>query len=97
MNYAYIVNGIVQNVVVADAEWVAQQDDLYVELTDGLVADIGQEYQDGQFLPMQPNPSWIRNDDNSWSPPVPYPSDDHSLYEWNEGTISWMEIQGLEN
>ena len=35
MNYAYIVNGIVQNVVVADAEWVAQQDDLYVELTDG--------------------------------------------------------------
>jgi hypothetical protein len=97
MNYAHIVNGFVENIVVADNEWVSQQEDLYVELTNVIVADIGQEYKDGQFLPMQPNPSWTRNSDNSWSPPVPYPSDDHSLYEWNEETISWVQIQGLES
>lgn len=97
MNYAHIVDGFVSNVVVADAEWVEQQTDLYVELNDLVRADIGQEYKNGVFLPMRPYPSWKKNKDNSWSPPVAYPSDDHVLYEWNEETIAWLVIQDLQD
>lgn len=95
MNYAHILDGIVKNIVVADKEWILQQSDIYIALVDDVVADIGQEYQNGKFLPMQPNPSWIRNDDYSWSPPVPYPSDDNSIYRWDEETVSWIPIQNL--
>ena len=41
------------------------------------------------FIPSQPYPSWILNEDSClWDSPVPYP-DDGKLYQWNEGTGSW--------
>ena len=97
MNYAHIVDGVVSNIVVADAEWVEQQTDVYVELSDVVRADMGQEYVAGAFLPMKPYPSWTRNTDKSWSPPVAYPSNDYALYKWNEENLSWVVIQDLQD
>ena len=96
-NYAHIVNGIVENVIVAEQNWINSQNELYVLVEEGNNVNIGQEYLNGFFLPLQPNPSWIRNDDYSWSPPVAYPSDDNSIYRWDEETISWVPIPNLVN
>jgi len=43
------------------------------------------------FIPPQPFPSWILNDETCrWDPPSPYPTDDKN-YEWDEDTLSWVE------
>jgi hypothetical protein len=43
------------------------------------------------FIPPQPYPSWILNEDTcQWDSPVPYPTDG-LMYEWDEDTTSWVE------
>ena len=45
------------------------------------------------FYAPQPFPSWLLNEETfSWEAPVAYPSDD-KLYEWDEETTSWVEIE----
>ena len=45
------------------------------------------------FIPPQPFSSWTLNETTClWEAPVPYPTD-HKDYEWNEPTLSWVEIQ----
>ena len=39
--------------------------------------------------PPQPYPSWTWDD--GWQPPVPYP-DDEGFYDWDEDTLTWVEI-----
>ena len=36
--------------------------------------------------------SWILDDNFDWQPPIEMPSDGKS-YEWNEETLSWIEIE----
>ena len=44
------------------------------------------------FIPPQPYASWTLNEDTClWNPPTAYPDDD-LLYEWNEETLSWVEV-----
>ena len=44
------------------------------------------------FIPPQPYPSWVLNEDTClWEPPVAYP-DDGKLYQWNEDTQTWDQI-----
>ena len=43
----------------------------------------------GDFMPPQPYPSWTKNSDNNWDPPVPYPNDGVG-YVWNEATVNWV-------
>ena len=44
------------------------------------------------FIYPQPYPSWALNEDTlEWEPPEPR-SDDNNLYEWDEGTTSWVEV-----
>jgi hypothetical protein len=44
------------------------------------------------FIPPQPYPSWILDDDTClWNAPIPYPQDE-KYYEWNEETLDWKEI-----
>jgi len=50
------------------------------------------------FIPPQPYPSWVLNEDTcQWEAPVPYPNDGGS-YAWNEGVsgeaqaFSWVEV-----
>lgn len=57
-------------------------------------AGIGYTYdsQRDAFIPPQPYPSWLLNEDTClWEPPVSIPTDG-KRYGWNEETINWVEI-----
>ena len=44
------------------------------------------------FIPPKPFDSWTLNEDTcQYDPPVEYP-DDGKVYEWNEDTTSWDEV-----
>ena len=85
-NYAQIVNSKVVNVIVADAEFVAQSDLDYVLLSRG---GIGWTYdeQANQFVAAQPFESWTLDENNDWQPPTPKPD---GQYYWNEATQTWL-------
>jgi len=45
------------------------------------------------FIPPQPYPSWILNEDTCrWDAPVPYPDADNK-YTWNEEITNWDLIE----
>jgi hypothetical protein len=57
-------------------------------------AGIGFTYdsENDVFYAPQPFPSWtISGPSWIWQPPVPYPQDG-KVYEWNEATLSWIEV-----
>ena len=57
-------------------------------------AGIGYTYDKNRdaFIPPQPYPSWILNEETClWEAPVPYPNDSN-IYNWNEITQTWTEI-----
>ena len=59
-------------------------------------AGVGYTYDTARdaFIPPQPYPSWILNEDTClWDSPVPYPTDD-LMYSWDEDTLAWVEITG---
>jgi hypothetical protein len=75
-------------------------DEPYVPQPDGGVAlrknyaGIGYTYDSARdaFIPPQPYPSWVLNEDTClWEAPVPYPTDG-KRYNWNEETQQWDEI-----
>jgi hypothetical protein len=60
----------------------------------GNYAGIGYRYDDtlDAFIPPQPYPSWVLNEDTClWDAPVAYP-DDGLMYTWDEDTVSWVQI-----
>lgn len=100
-NYLKVVNGIVTESMIADAEfmktyrdtspgeWIAESDSIRG------VGAIGQQYdpQLNAWYQPQPFPSWTFNADTlEWSAPVTPPSEDGKLYLWNEDTKSWKEV-----
>jgi hypothetical protein len=57
-------------------------------------AGIGYSYdqQRDAFIPPKPFNSWILNESTcNWESPVVYPTDGKK-YEWNEETLTWIEI-----
>lgn len=45
------------------------------------------------FISPKPFPSWLLKEDTcTWIPPIPYPTGE-DLYQWNEETQEWIEIQ----
>jgi hypothetical protein len=45
------------------------------------------------FYEPQPYPSWTLDDDTClWNAPVAYP-DDGKMYDWDEDTTSWVEVE----
>lgn len=57
-------------------------------------AGIGFSYDEDRdaFIPPQPYPSWVLNEETCrWEPPVPYPTDGEQ-YSWDEETESWVAI-----
>ena len=45
------------------------------------------------FLCQQPYPSWTLNEGTlDWDPPTPMP-DDGNTYNWDEDTLSWVEVE----
>jgi hypothetical protein len=43
----------------------------------------------GAFIPPQPFPSWMLDEDANWQPPVPMPGDGEP-YVWNEDAQEWQ-------
>jgi hypothetical protein len=101
--YAKIVDAKVINVITAEESFF----DTFVDETagtwietkiDGSIrknyAGIGFSYDSTRdaFIPPQPYPSWILNEDTClWECPVAYP-DDGNMYEWNETDQQWDEV-----
>jgi len=57
-------------------------------------AGIGYTYDESRdaFIPPQPYPSWVLNEDTChWNAPTLMP-DDGQTYEWDEDTVSWVQI-----
>lgn len=57
-------------------------------------AGVGYTYdaQRDAFIPPQPFPSWVLDEQTClWNAPVPMPTDG-KLYQWDEETINWIEI-----
>jgi hypothetical protein len=57
-------------------------------------AGIGYTYdaQRDAFIPPQPFPSWTLNENSClWQPPTPMPNDG-KMYDWDEATLSWIEV-----
>jgi hypothetical protein len=55
-------------------------------------AGIGYTYDPARdaFIPPQPYPSWLLDEDTClWQPPVPYPTDGQD-YTWDEATQTWV-------
>jgi len=45
------------------------------------------------FIPPQPYPSWILNEETClWNAPVAYPTDGKT-YNWDEATTNWIEVE----
>tara|TARA_R110002153_G_scaffold175559_1_gene328825 strand:- start:9 stop:344 length:336 start_codon:yes stop_codon:yes gene_type:complete len=109
-HYAKVVDGIVENVIVADQEWIDGLDGQWVQTsynTSGGVhvdggtplrknfAGIGMSYnadRDAFYAP-QPYASWTLNEETClWEAPTAKPDDD-KLYNWDEDTTSWVEVE----
>jgi hypothetical protein len=57
-------------------------------------AGIGYSYDEQRdaFIPPQPFPSWLLNENTClWDAPISMPQDG-KLYRWDEPTLSWIEI-----
>jgi len=116
-HYAKVNNGIVEQVIVAEAEFF----DTFVDSSPGQwiqtsyntrggvhsngetplrknYAGVGYTYDSDRdaFIPPQPYPSWVLDEDTClWEAPVAYPDDD-KMYAWDEETTSWVEVADSE-
>jgi hypothetical protein len=101
--YAKIIKGIVQQVIVAEADFF----DTFIDTSPGKWIET---FKDGSsrknyaskgyiydltrdaFYRPQPYGSWTLNEDTcNWEPPVAQPNDGKD-YIWNEATTNWVEI-----
>lgn len=87
-NYAIVKNGIVENIIVCDKNYLPDDGIAYY---DSNPAVIGGEYSDGYFYSLQPFPSWIKDGLGNWIAPVNKP-DDGKTYVWNEETQNWDRL-----
>lgn len=87
--YAEIVNNIVVNVIVADAEFVATQTDKTYVISEG--SGIGWTFDGTNFTAPQPYPSWTLDSNHDWQPPTPMPSTG-GPYRWVEEDLAWVAI-----
>jgi hypothetical protein len=101
-SYAKIINGVVDNIIIADKTFVDSQDDLYVKcednngvLTKNIFPRIDYKYDDNldMFIAPQPYPSWILNDNYVWESPLPQPElEEYQVFYWDEENIRWVVI-----
>lgn len=91
--YAQINANVVTNIVIADADWIANQPGTWMEYNAAQPAEIGWNWDPDKQIayPPQPYPSWTLDDDDVWQPPVPYPTDGAN-YVWDEGSQQWIKF-----
>jgi len=89
-NYARIIDGLVVNAIVADAEFIESLPNKseYKVLTRG---GIGYTYDiDADvFIAPQPYPSWTLDSNHDWQPSTPKPD---GMYSWDESQLKWIEV-----
>lgn len=90
---AKIKNGIVENIIIADYDFIQNDGDLWIECTENNYPSINDTYTETEgFRPPKPFDSWIWDDNNKlWDAPIPLP-DEENIYEWDEETQSWIMI-----
>ena len=107
-HFAKVEDGIVTQVIVADsAEWCEEVlGGVWIQTsynTQGGIhhkggvalhknyAGIGYTFDGVGFAAPKPYESWILNKESYlWEPPIPKP--ENGLYDWDEATLSWIEI-----
>lgn len=101
-DYAFIKNGVVFNIAIFEdpsqetlENFKLEHDaDFLIEKNEN--TEIGGTYDGTKFWKVQPYPSWVKNEElNEWEAPVSKPefdSENPKYYEWDEYTISWIEI-----
>lgn len=102
-HYAKVVNGIVEQVIVAEPEFF----DTFVDSSagewletsyDGSIrknyAGVGCTYDIARdaFIIPKLYPSWVLVEDTcQWEAPTPHPTDGNK-YNWNESTTAWVLV-----
>ena len=99
--YAVVnINGVVDNVVVADAPdshdalriLIPSAFDIVLVTEQTQPAYIGGYFAEGRFGGPRPYPSWGWNETSwSWVAPVPYP-DDGNTHTWDEEGQQWVQV-----
>lgn len=91
--YAVVKNGHVDNVIIADQDWIDLQEnnDEYIEFDpETSNASAGGEYDGKYFYPVKVYDSWVKDGSGNWKAPVPMPTDGKQ-YDWDEENIAWIE------
>ena len=90
-NYAQVINGVVVNTIVADADFIETLPNKteYKILTCG---GIGWTFHGTNFIAPQPYPSWILDENHDWQPPTPMPVVEGKRYVWFEPNKVWIEL-----
>ena len=75
-----------------EGEWIQTS---YNSNFRGNYAGIGFTYdrENDVFYPQQPFPSWVLNKSIwKWEAPIPHPNETEAGWNWNEETLSWINI-----
>ena len=94
-------NGIVQEVIVAEQEFIDSLEDSSLWIQTSYNHNIRKQYAglgytydklNDVFITPQPFPSWSLDSNFDWQAPVSKP-DDGKSYTWNEDTKSWVVLK----
>jgi hypothetical protein len=81
---------VVTNIIVCEDDELETSN--LVTYTDDNLAFIGGDYFEGYFYPPKQYPSWSRNGNGRWVPPIQYPND-NKQYIWNESIQQWEIVK----
>jgi hypothetical protein len=91
-NYAQIVNGVVVNVIVADADFIATQTNkTYVLCTSTQVLATLMTELDIFIAPHRTRLGYL-DENHDWQPPTPMPVVEGKQYAWFEPNKQWIEL-----
>lgn len=97
-----IMNGlVVENLVIAEEEkglrFILPEADIKpISEADEPFVGVGTVFDEvaNRFKPSAPFESWIFDEDGwRWTAPQPYPADSGAPHAWDEGLLSWVQVQ----
>ena len=87
--YAKVENNIVQNVIIADLDFIStlEDSDSWILSSNKIGKHWNYDSDDKVFYPPQPYPSWTLSSNHTWQPPVAKPE---GQTEWDEENKKWV-------